>query len=213
MLVESQVIPLSSAQIHPRSDEEFAMTKPYNTHHQRSSKCFVYTLAAVVFLSMVLLIFASVVLRVDTPNVEIRSAWMENLRYGTSPSPSLNLTLISEVAVDNKNFGRFKLEKSSKASLLHGNETVGDTEINVWGVRARETKRVNATVQVRANGLWASMNFSREIDSGLVKLSSYAKLRGEVLVMKKLKRNKTAIMNCTMILNLTSQAIHNLLCK
>ncbi|CAK9172664.1 unnamed protein product [Ilex paraguariensis] len=213
---ENQVIPLALTQIHHRSDEAFSSTKHKNLHQKRSSKIFFYILTAIVLQSVGLLIFALIALRFESPQVKITSVSTKNLRYSTSPWPSLNMTLIAQITVDNKNFGRFKLKKnSSKASVLYGNITIGDTLINGWSVRARKRESVKITVQVRANGgLSENMNISSEVKSGLVKMiRSYAELRGEVHAFKIIKKHKTAIMNCTMSLNLTSQAIHNLLCK
>uniref|UniRef100_A0A5B7BVH7 Late embryogenesis abundant protein LEA-2 subgroup domain-containing protein n=1 Tax=Davidia involucrata TaxID=16924 RepID=A0A5B7BVH7_DAVIN len=213
MAEESQMYPLAPARIHQRSDEEFATTKP-NDHvrNQQSSKCLVYVLAFIVLQSIAILAFALIVLRVKSPQVKLSSVAIKNLRYVTAPLPSVNMTMTAEVAVSNNNFGRFKYQNSN-AVVLYGKAKIGDVKINRGRVRARGTVRMNVTVQVRSNGLLSDdKNFSSDISSGLLKLSSYAKLSGEVHVMKIINKRKTVEMNCTMDLNLKTQAIQDLRC-
>lgn len=213
MAEESQVIPLAPAQIYRRSDEEWAVTKPKDQHKQRkSSKCFVYILLVLVLLSIALLVFGLVVLRINAPKLKLGLIQIKNLSYSTSDFASLNMTVVAEVSIDNKNFGRFKFNKGS-TSVVYGNRTLGTTNIKSGLVKGRKTNRMNVTVQVRAhNGYAENSNFSSDIGSGLVKLCSFANLGGEVRVVKFLTRHRTSFMNCTMSLNLTSQAVQDLKC-
>lgn len=215
MSEESHIIPLAPPQMYERSDEYWGPnTKPKDINHKQrsSSKCFVYILLLLVLQSIALLIFASVVLRTKAPKLKIELVHIQNLKYTTSDLASLNMTLVAQVQIHNENFGRFKY-KNGSASLLYGNTTLGMTNIESGLLGGREIKRTSVSVRAKVDShLAENMNFSREIESGLVKLNSYAKLRGEIRVVKFLTRRRTSFMNCSMGLNLTSQVVQDLRC-
>ncbi|KAK9277146.1 hypothetical protein L1049_006685 [Liquidambar formosana] len=213
MAEESEVSSLAPPRSYSRSDEELAWHMPNASRHKKSNKCLVYILAGIVIQSIILLSFASVVLRVTTPAVKLRWVAVKNLKYdSTTPSSSLNATLIAEVTVKNRNFGRFEFENST-ASFTYGDMKLGDMKIGTGRVKARETNRVNVTAEVRSNGLPDNMNLSSDIGSGTLELRSYAKLSGRVLVMKIVKKRETPEMNCNMTLNLSRGEIQDLLCN
>ncbi|XP_059656821.1 late embryogenesis abundant protein At1g64065-like [Cornus florida] len=188
---ESHVYPLAPARLHQRStDEEFAATKPdLDLHKQkRSSKCFVYVLVAIVLHSIALLVFGIAVLRINSPKANLSSVSIKTLTYVTGQSPSFNPTMTCVMRVKNENFGSFKLENSFKVIVLYGNVTVGDMKIDRRSVRGRKTEHVNVTVQVRSSReLLGDESFRSDMNSGLLNLISYAKLRGEVHVMNFIK--------------------------
>ncbi|GFZ01323.1 hypothetical protein Acr_14g0009580 [Actinidia rufa] len=122
---ENQIQPLAPATIYGKSDEEFANLKPINNRVPRpSSKWPVYVLAGIVFQGMVILVFCTAVLRVETPKVRLHAVAVKSLEYTESPSALLNATMLAEMSVNNNNFGRFRFEDSTVA-VLYGNVTVG----------------------------------------------------------------------------------------
>ncbi|KAL3498918.1 hypothetical protein ACH5RR_041650 [Cinchona calisaya] len=224
MAEDSHVIPLAPPQIYKRSDEEWAKPKDDHIHHKqrnkKSGKCFVYIFILLVLQSIAFLVFGLVVLRIDPPKLKLGLVRINDLNYSTKTTTSystssLNVTILAEVVIDNKNFGRFKLNKGS-TSVVYDNTTLGMTDIKTGlVVKGRKKNWMNVTVQAigdNDNGLAGNRNFSSDIGLGLVTLSSYAHVRGEVRVLKYLTRHRTSFMNCTMNLNLTSRAVQNLRC-
>lgn len=217
MSEESHVTPLAPPQIYRRSDEEWgagATTKPKVIHHKhgRSSKCFVYLLLFLVLLSIASLAFGLVVLRINAPKLKLELVEIKNLKYTAPDFASLNMTMVAQVKIYNQNFGGFTFHNGS-TSVVYGNTTLGMTYCKSGLVRGRNSERMTVAVQVKANnGLAENKNFSSDMGSGLVKLSSYANLRGEIRVLKHFTRRRTSFMNCTMSLNLTSQAVQDLRC-
>ncbi|KAK6158287.1 hypothetical protein DH2020_005601 [Rehmannia glutinosa] len=104
-------------------------------------------------------------------------------------------------------FLRFEF-RSGNTILMYENATIGAASIHEGRVDGRKNREMNVTLKVNY------MNFSIDIGLlGLVKLRSFAELRGEVRVVKIINRGKSAVMNCTMDLNLTSQVIQDLSCQ
>jgi hypothetical protein len=188
-----------------RDDLEFSTFK--HGDQRRPGKCFVCVLAGFVVLSIVALVFAVTVLRIKSPEMKLTSVTVKNLRYGNSPSPSFNATLVAEMSIKNMNFGYFEFE-SGVADIQYGGATVGKRKIARGLARAKETKKMNITVDA------TSSNASEiDINSGVLELRSYARLRGRVCSLKIVKKMKTAEMNCTMTVNLISSTINDLICK
>ncbi|CAL9030261.1 unnamed protein product, partial [Prunus brigantina] len=209
---ESQVWPLAPSRLHRRSDEENPTFKAIR--RERSNKCFVYVFAAIVLQSVFILVFALVVLRVKSPGFNLSSVAVKSLKHTTSPTSSLNATLVTELAIKNKNFGEYKFEGSS-ASLWYGGFKVGEAKIGKGSVKARGTRRVSLSIEVRSNRLpqEAKNGFEGEMNSGYLKISSYAKLSGKVNLMKIMKKRKTIDTNCTMVVVLKSRTVKDLFCR
>ncbi|XP_052210497.1 late embryogenesis abundant protein At1g64065 [Diospyros lotus] len=212
-----QADPLAPARIFPKSDEESGMANPKNASRRRrprsSSKCFVYILAALVFLSLAALVFALIFLRVQPPKLEITSAAVKNLKYATSPAASLNATITAEVSVRNRNFGPFRFESSSLV-VLYKNVSLGGAKLEGGVAGARGTEKVGAAMEVRSSWVLAENGvFGDELGSGLVELRSHGRVEGRVRVMKMNSGKRSVEMNCTMTLNLKIQAIQYLNCS
>ncbi|KAH6825036.1 hypothetical protein C2S53_006953 [Perilla frutescens var. hirtella] len=174
-----------------------------------SSKTLVYILLAVVLLSIAFLIFGLVVLRIKAPTLRLSNVVVKGLRHNSS---SLNTTMIAYFRLHNMNFGRFDFH-DGKATLSYGNATVGAAAISGGRVGGRKRRGIDATVEVISGSSENYMNISRDIESNLVRLVSLAELRGEIRVMNIVNRRRTAVMNCSMDLNLTTQEIQGLSCR
>ncbi|PIN07246.1 hypothetical protein CDL12_20191 [Handroanthus impetiginosus] len=150
--------------------ESYVNDKPFNppfTHKNRSSKCLVYILILVVFLSISFLISWRVLLKIKTPTLQLSTVNIEHLYYDSS---SLNMTIVGKIDLHNPNFGPFKF-------------------------------------------FGGPMTLLRDIGLGLIKLGSFAEVTGEVRVVKIIHRHVSAVMDCSMDLNLKSQGIQDLLCR
>ncbi|XVF13051.1 hypothetical protein REPUB_Repub08aG0174400 [Reevesia pubescens] len=211
---EPQVKPLAPVQDYPRSDMEFGGIKPQALRRQqeKNSKCLVYILAIMVIQGAVLLIFASIVLRARTPDFEIGSVTFRNLKYGGNSSlPSFNFTLVTEITVENSNFGDFRFENTT-GSVWCGSVAVGEMKIPTGRAQARATERLNVSVDVSSARMSDTKNLSSNISSGLLELNIHAKLSGKVNILNIMKRRRHPELNCFMTLNLTGHSIQGLTC-
>lgn len=121
----------------------------------------------------------------------------------------------AEIIVDNENFGQINFQDSSMSVFLYDNVTIGFANINVGRVEARKSKKIGISLQLRANDQLnhSNWNLRSDLNSRMVKLTSFGEFRGKVKAMKIVSKYKISVMNCTMNLNLTSQAIQDLLCS
>ncbi|GKU95182.1 hypothetical protein SLEP1_g8575 [Rubroshorea leprosula] len=173
-------------------------------------KCLLYVAAFVVFQTAIILVFALTVMRVKSPKLRFGSATVANFSTGANKLPSFDL--VTQVTVKNTNFGHFKYENNS-LTILYSGVPVGEAAIMKGRARARQTKKFDIVFSVSFSSLSTNPNFSNDVNSGVLMLSSQGKLSGKVQLMKVIKKKKSAEMSCTMAINLTTRAVQDLKCK
>lgn len=183
----------------PRSDEESATNN--NVHSQdrlmrkkRRMKCVAYVALFAVFQAIIILDLALIVMRVRMPKVRLDEVTVTNDGSGT-------VRLTARVLLKNTNFGRYKFD-SGVAIVSSGGSSVGQFAIPNGRARARSSKKAYVNADLR----------SSSVNSGALALNVEARLRGKVRLMKVIKRTKSANMNCTMIINLSTSSVYDLRC-
>ncbi|GAB4834488.1 hypothetical protein Ancab_032744 [Ancistrocladus abbreviatus] len=226
MVKDLQAFPLAPSMIHQRSDEEVAFSNN-NLHNgkipdrsSRSSKCFVYMLAAFVLLFFLLLVFSLIVLQVKTPNLELTSASLKSLSYDYSPS--FNITMLVKIAINNNNFGDLELDKNTQLSALYRSLNIGDSNNNNNAefakrrIGARKKEEISVAFKVRSVGIIDDpdkrQNLSNDVSSGVLEIGILARLSGKVNLLKNISKRAAAEMNCAVAIDLRSQVIQKLVC-
>lgn len=77
----------------------------------------------------------------------------------------------------------------------------------------RSTEKIGATAILNSKALPSVSNLGSDLDSGVLKLSSQAKISGKVELMFVMKKKKTAEMNCSIEVNLATKGVQALECK
>ncbi|KAA3457074.1 late embryogenesis abundant protein isoform X1 [Gossypium australe] len=194
---------------YPRSDMVFGWIEP--KQDKKSSKCLVYILAIMVIQGFILLVLANIFLRARTPDFEIGSVKVRNLKYGNSSAPSFNFTLVTQVTVENTNFGEFRFDKST-GTVWCGSEVVGLMKIPKGIAQARATEKMKVSINVSSLWLSDAKNLRRNMSYGLLEFKSYVKLSGRVNILNIVRRRRNPEMNCFMKLNLSGKTIQGLKC-
>ena len=116
------------------------------------------------------------------------------------------------MAVKNTNFGHFKYENSS-VTILYQGMPVGEALIEKARAKARSTRRFDVNISISSDKLTNTANLGNDINSGVLTLTSQAKLSGKVHLMKIIKKKKSGDMDCTILVNLGTRAVQDLKCK
>lgn len=211
MVEESHSWPMAPSKLYDRSDEENPTFKAIRK--ERSNKSFIYVFALIVIASLVLLVLALLFLRPKSPNVHLGSVRIKTLKYTTSPLPSLNASMVAVLKIKNPNFGDFKFDPSS-VSFSYGGFKIAEAKIRKGGLNVRGSKRLKLNIELRSNKLTDSNSLRNDINSGLLKLSGYVKITGELYFLKIIKKTRTSRdVICSMTLILRSKTIKDLQCK
>ncbi|KAL0015892.1 hypothetical protein SO802_002961 [Lithocarpus litseifolius] len=162
--------------------------------------------------TIVILVFALTVMRVKTPKVRLGTdITFQNFSAGTQASPSFDLSFTTQLRVKNKNFGPYKFD-SSIATFMYQGVTVGQVTIPKSKAGLQSTKKVGVTVNVNSNALPSTTNLGSELGAGVLTLNSHAKISGKVELMFVMKKKKSAEMNRTMTIHLSTKAVQSMIC-
>lgn len=191
------------------SDQESAA----GLRKKRNIKCAVYIVVGIILQCIIIAVFAVTILKIRNPKVRLGGVTVESLQLNTSSSsPSFSMKLNAQVTVKNTNFGHYKFENTT-ATISYKGTPVGEATIIKARAKARSTKKLNVTMSVTSDKVSTKSQLHTDINSGVITLSSHAKLSGKVHLFKIMKKKKSVEMNCTMDVNTATKVVQNLKCK
>ncbi|CAI9098622.1 OLC1v1035301C1 [Oldenlandia corymbosa var. corymbosa] len=196
-----------------RADEELATVAQREERRKRRMKCFAYVAAFAVFQTAIILIFALVVMKVDAPKFRVRSATFDDFQVSTlNTNASFNIRMNANLAIKNKNFGRYKYEDST-IEFFYQDIKVGEAAIPSGKAKFRSTKKFTVPVVLSSASVPGNVlgdEFSRH---AWVPLTSRSTLKGKVRLMLIFNKKKSTNMNCIMNLNISSKQLQDLVCQ
>ncbi|OWM64285.1 late embryogenesis abundant protein At1g64065-like [Punica granatum] len=162
--------------------------------------------------AIVILIFT--VFRVRDPAIKMNRVTVTRLELinGTVPKPGVNMSLVADVSVKNPNYASFKYQNTTTTLYYHG-ALVGEARGPPGRARARRTMRMNITVDIITDRLISSTYLSADVRSGILSMSSYSRIPGRVKMIGIIRKYVIVKMNCSMTVNISSQAIKEQKCK
>ncbi|XP_022735090.1 uncharacterized protein LOC111288456 [Durio zibethinus] len=215
MVEGDQVRPLAPATDLPSSDNGEAAMHLKKLRRKKCIKCCGCIAALLAIQAVVIIILIFTVFRVKDPTIKMNGVTVTNLELingTTTPKPGSNISVIADVSVKNPNVASFKYRNTTTTLYYYGT-VVGDARGPAGHAKARRTMRMNISVDIIADRLLASPNLTADVSSGTLTMSSYSRIRGRVNMLNIIKKHVTVKMNCSMTVNITSQAIQEQKCK
>ncbi|KAL6177331.1 hypothetical protein ACLB2K_048857 [Fragaria x ananassa] len=179
---------------------------------QKRRKLFMYIGIFIVFQIIVMTVFGPTVMKVKTPKLRLGNIDVQTLNFTSQTPPSFDMSFTTEIRVKNTNFGPYKYDRSYVTFLYQGTPLVQVT-IPKGKAGRRSTEKIGATAILNSKALPSVSNLGSDLDSGVLKLSSQAKISGKVELMFVMKKKKTAEMNCSIEVNLATKGVQALECK
>ncbi|EOA27864.1 hypothetical protein CARUB_v10024022mg [Capsella rubella] len=210
------VRPLAPATILPVSDESASNIRN-NLRRRKRMNCLICATVTSLLLITVVLTLVFTVFRVKDPTIKMNGVMVNGLDsvMGTDQAQLLgtNISMIVDVSVKNPNTASFKYSNTT-TNIYYKGTVVGEAHGLPGKARPHRTSRMNLTVDIMIDRILADPGLGREVSrSGLLNVSSYTKVGGKVTMMGIVKKHVTVKMNCTMAVNITSQAIQDVDCK
>lgn len=202
--------PLVPTNGHARSDEESDKGSAAELRKKKRMKCIAYIVAFAVFQTIIIVVFALFVMRFKSPKFRVRDASFDSTFDFTNAS--FNLVMGTQFTIKNTNFGHFKYEYGI-VRFSYGGMIVGEVQLSEARARARSTKNVYALVTLSSSGLPSNSKLTSDMGGGILPLTSNSKLDGKIHLMKVIKKKKSALMDCTLDVNLGMKKIQNVQCK
>ncbi|XP_062156580.1 uncharacterized protein LOC133864309 [Alnus glutinosa] len=215
MVEKDQVRPLAPATDSMSSDSDETKLLVQKIRRKRCIKCCGYITALVLILAVVIVILIFTVFRVKDPIIKMNGVTvtrLELINNTTIPKPGVNMSLTADVSVKNPNVASFKYSNTTTTLFYHGT-VVGDARGPPGQAKAQRTMQMNITVDIITDRLVSSPNLPADVSSGLLTMSSYSRVPGRVKILGIIKRHVVVKMNCTLTVNISSEAIQEQKCK
>ncbi|GMN44503.1 hypothetical protein TIFTF001_013700 [Ficus carica] len=210
----SSTDPLPPQQGYVRRDEEsLSAQELYKKKRKKRLAC---VTSFLVLLAIAIIVYLIVATRYKTPRFRLKAASFSTFEVGNSTNPSFNLVMNARFSIKNRNFGRYKYDSGVVVFEYRG-MAVGQAYIDDARVRARTTKKVNAMVVLNSGGLIGGDavfdELGSDIGAGVLELRSRSELEGKIEVVRVIKKEKYARLNCTMDVQIATQSVQNLICE
>ncbi|MCD9643696.1 hypothetical protein HAX54_031352 [Datura stramonium] len=196
-----QSYPLAPSSVMPRSDAESATNNFQSNIVRRRKQKFKSIFLLTIFLTVIVLIFSLIFLRIKSPKIRL-----ENIRISNDGDGRINFS--AQVFLRNRNFWRYDYDSTlGTINSVAGGATIGRFVIPDGEARRRSTQKIYVIADIT---LPSRLNNNT---SGILPVISEAKIRGKVKVFRVFRKKETADLNCTMSINLTISAIQDLDCQ
>ncbi|XP_062029853.1 uncharacterized protein LOC133745746 isoform X1 [Rosa rugosa] len=206
----NQAYPLAPANGYTRSDGESLVSEDELKRRKRI-KLFTYIGIFVVFQIIVMTVFGLTVMKVKTPKVRLGEISITNFNSAAA-TPSFDTTFNTQIRIKNTNWGPYKFDAGTVTFMYQGTP-VGTVVVPKSKAGMRSTKKINVEVSLSTDALPNSSTLSSELNSGVLTLTSQAKLTGKVELMLIMKKKKSANMDCTIAFDLSTKTVKSLQCK
>ncbi|PRQ17559.1 putative Late embryogenesis abundant protein, LEA-14 [Rosa chinensis] len=205
----NQAYPLALANGYTRSDGESLVSED-ELKRQKRMKLFMYIGIFIVFQIIVMTVFGLTVMKVKTPKVRLGEINVQSLN-SVPATPSFDTSFTTQIRVKNTNWGPYKFDAST-ATFVYQGVAVGQVSIPKSKAGMRSTKKI-ISVSLNTDGMPSSSTLGSALNSGILTLTSQAKLTGKVELMLIMKKKKSAAMDCTIAFDLTTKTVKSLQCK
>ncbi|RDX89007.1 Late embryogenesis abundant protein, partial [Mucuna pruriens] len=214
MAEREQARPLAPSIERPSSDEDDTTLHSQTKRNRKLIKRCACPLTFLLLLAIVIIILIFTVFRVKEPVITMNGVKITKLELvnSTTPQPGANMSLIADVSVKNPNAASFRYSNTTTSLYYHG-MVVGEARGPPGRAKARRTIRMNVTVDVITNRIISTPNFMTDLASGLLTVSSFSRVPGQVKILNMFKRHVVVKMNCTTTFNISTQAIQHQSCK
>jgi hypothetical protein len=195
-----------------RKDEELpTFQSEEELKRQKRIKLFTYIGIFIVFQIIVMTVFGLTVMKVKTPKVRLGAISVQNLT-SVPATPSFSTSFTTQIRVKNTNWGPYKFDAGT-ATFMYQGVAVGQISFPKSKAGMRSTKKIDVVMSLSSDELPSSTNLGTELNSGVLTLTSQAKLTGKVELMLIMKKKKSAIMDCSIAFDLASKTVQSLQCK
>ncbi|KAL2517210.1 Late [Abeliophyllum distichum] len=211
-----QVKPLAPAAHRIKIDEDEDISMEFrNYHHRKCLTCCGCTTAIFLIPVMIILVLVFTVFRVKDPVIKMNNVKIQGLDVITRTNNlhlGVNLTVEADVSVKNPNVASFKFSNTT-TSLYYDGYVIGEARIPAGQAKARRTLDMNVSIDVMMDKLLVVPRLKSDLASGALPISSYTKISGKVKIIHIIRKHVVVKLNCTMTVNISSQAIQDQNCK
>ncbi|KAE8647844.1 hypothetical protein Csa_000176 [Cucumis sativus] len=205
MADKEQVKPLASASAELRSDDHIFLPPPdpkLHLHRNKYIMCCGCFAALLLILAVIGIVLGFTVFHIKTPDIKIDSLSFPN----DTLSSNSGIIVVASVSVRNPNVASFKYSKASIEIYYH-DKVIGEGETPPGEVKAKDTLRMNVTVEIEPWKMDDASSLIKDWNSGSLSISSYTEIPGRVKILGSIKKNYLVKISCSLTYNSKSKTI------
>ncbi|XP_027907504.1 late embryogenesis abundant protein At1g64065 [Vigna unguiculata] len=208
MVDREQARPLAPAIERPSSEEDETSLHTKKQAHKKLIKRCACPLIFLLLLAIVIIVLIFTVFRVKDPVITMNGVTITKLELSNTMAlrTRSNMSLVADVSVKNPNVASFRYSNTTTSLFYHG-VMVGEARGPPGRAKARRTMRMNVTIDVITDRVVSTPGFTMDLGSGLMTMSSFSRVPGQVKILNLIKRHVVVKMNCSTTFNISSQAI------
>ncbi|KAI3456870.1 hypothetical protein Pfo_013533 [Paulownia fortunei] len=179
---------------------------------RRRFVCLWATTAVIVGLGLLFLILGLTFFKSKPPVTTVNSIAVADLNFSVDIAKRLvylNLSLYTDVTVENPNRVGFKYTNSTASLRYRGND-VGQVPIPAGKIGARGTSTLNLTLALMADRLLSDSDFYSDVISGSLHFQTFIRLSGKVRMLFDI--HVVAYATCDLEIHLTTRTLFNQTC-
>ncbi|XP_050379124.1 uncharacterized protein LOC126796356 [Argentina anserina] len=205
-----QDYPLAPENSYIRSEAESLISEDELKRRKRI-RLFTYICIFIVFQIIVMTAFGLTVMKVKTPSIRLGETNVQSFN-SVAATPSFITSFTTQIWVKNTNWGPYMFD-GSIATFLYQGVAVGQVLIPKSKAALHSTKKISVSVSLNTDELPSNSTLCSELNSGIMTLSSQAKLTGKVELMLIMKMKKSATMDCITAFDLSTKTVKSTQCN
>ncbi|XP_059311120.1 uncharacterized protein LOC132062600 [Lycium ferocissimum] len=211
-----QVRPLAPVSDRPGSDDDETTLNKKKFHQRRCFKYCACVSTLLLILAIILIILIFTVFKIKDPIIRMNGVTVEKLDLVNTtiipmPKPGSNMTIKADVSVKNPNYSSFRYSNTT-TSISYRDTVVGEARGPPGKSKARRTMRMNITIDIITDKIVSHPGLQDDISTGLLTMNSFTRVGGRVKLLNMIKKHVVVKMNCSITVNITSQAIQDQKC-
>ncbi|KAK7349475.1 hypothetical protein VNO77_06869 [Canavalia gladiata] len=214
MAEREQVRPLAPSIDRPSSDEDDTTLHRTSPARTKFIKWWACPLAFLLLLAIIIIVLIFTVFHVKDPDIRMNGVKITKLELVNTltPKPGANMSLIADVSVKNPNVASFRYSNTTTSLFYHG-IMVGEARGPPGRAKAKRTIRMNVSIDVITDRIVSNPDFRTDFVSGLLTMTSFSRVPGQVKILNLFKKHIVVKMNCTTTFNISTQGIQEQSCK
>ncbi|KAL5720766.1 hypothetical protein ACHQM5_013405 [Ranunculus cassubicifolius] len=126
---------------------------------------------------------------------------------------NLNLTLIVNLTIKNRNKATFKYGNDSMSMIYYRNEVVGQGILPAGKLSSKQSTKINSEVKILADRIIGNPNVFSDVVSGKLPLTTYTKISGKVNVLNVFKHHLVSYSWCDIAIDVSNRSLEMKECR
>lgn len=196
----------------PTADVESAAAQSQKLRRRKHLRIAAIVALVIVFDVIVITALDLTVLKIRRPSYRLSRVDIADLVANNSTnSTSFAIDFDAQITFRNRNLGPYESQSGHLTFSYRGSD-VGEAVVERSSVKMYSSKSVNVKVKTSSRSVGERSNLQRDIAGGRMMLKVESELRGQVGLLKVLKKDRSVKLSCSFAVDLAHKLVQDLNC-